>query len=330
MSDPLTTTLRLTQPTVGGDSGTWGTLLNSNWSYVDQAGNQAVNVNVGGLSTYTLTADGSSSDQARYAFYSFTGALTGNCTVTIPSNTKLGLFTNETTGGHNVILTTGSGDTLSIPADGYYYWFWCDGTNVNAVPLGVQTLRVQPTGLLEVGTFNNLSASAYLLSVENPSGGAAQFMNSDTSIAGSSVMVRSDSASKVTLIAFNTGASTVGSVTLNASANGVLYNTTSDRRLKMPVGLITDSARIIDGLKPRLFLWKNRVSDKPEAGFFAQEAARVFPQAVRRGRGKPGRKGFEPWQMDNSTLLPVVIAEMQALRKRVAQLERKLLKAGRG
>ena len=46
-----------------------------------------------------------------YAVYNFTGALTTDRTVTLPSCAKIGYAINNTTGGHNVILSAG-GTTL--------------------------------------------------------------------------------------------------------------------------------------------------------------------------------------------------------------------------
>jgi hypothetical protein len=119
---------------VGGDSGLWGGLLNSDMTYIDEAINQSVTVNIADTNV-TLTADGSSSDQARYLRYNFTGALTADRTVTLPANVKVGWASNNTTGGHNVILSAG-GTTLSITNSGWNF-FYCDGTNVTAPTIGV-------------------------------------------------------------------------------------------------------------------------------------------------------------------------------------------------
>lgn len=132
MADPQTTALRLSQPVVGGDSGTWPVTLNNDWTYVDQAVAGSVSISINGLTTYTLTADGSSSDQARYAALVFTGALSGDCTVTLPSVAKgFGWVSNQTSGSHNVILTCGGGQNLTVPpcTSLQYMLFSTDGSN---------------------------------------------------------------------------------------------------------------------------------------------------------------------------------------------------------
>jgi hypothetical protein len=108
-----------------------------------------------------------------------------------------------------------------------------------------------------------------------------------------------------------------GSVT--NSAGTTFYNTTSDARLKINDGSIEpdEAARIIEGLRPRWFRWKAAPGADSQPGFMAQQVARVFPWAVTRGERRK-----DQWQMDASKLLPIVITELQALRKRVAQLEK--------
>lgn len=147
MADTLTTTLRLTEPTVGGDSGTWGTLLNNDLVYIDEAINQTVTVNVADTNV-SLTSDGSSSDQARYLQYNITGAWTADRTITLPGNAKVGWVINNTSGGHNVILSAG-GTTLSV-YPGATMLFACDGTNVAPLFPGWQ----------ELGTFTASAASS--------------------------------------------------------------------------------------------------------------------------------------------------------------------------
>jgi len=153
MADPLTTSVRFTQPTIGADTGLWPTYLNSNWAYADEAINQTISVAIPDTNI-TLTADGTSADQARYKRYNFTGALTAQRTVTIPNVQRDGQATNNTTGGFNVVLSAG-GTTLALPADGYIYNWVCDGaTNIALAQEGTTALKAAsgyvnlPNGIL--------------------------------------------------------------------------------------------------------------------------------------------------------------------------------------
>lgn len=129
----LTATVRATKPTVGGDTGLWGGEINNDLDAFDESINQSVTVNIADTNI-SLLADGSTGDQARYARYSFTGALTADRTVTLPASQKIGWASNNTSGGHNVILSAG-GTTLKIAGSGWTF-FQCDGTNVTSPSVG--------------------------------------------------------------------------------------------------------------------------------------------------------------------------------------------------
>ncbi len=136
MADTFTSTLRLQQPTVGADAATWGGYLNTDLVLIDNAINGVAAINIAGLASYSLTVANGAVDQARNLVYNFTGALSANCTVTLPANVKYGWATNTTTGGHAVILTTGVGNSLTLPTSAYNVFFSCDGTNVFAPSVG--------------------------------------------------------------------------------------------------------------------------------------------------------------------------------------------------
>lgn len=111
----------------------------------------------------------------------------------------------------------------------------------------------------------------------------------------------------------------------NINASGTVgatsFNTTSDQRLKYDQGLIENSGAIIDSLTPRWFAWRDSPDLGPQPGFFAQEVYESFPWAVSVGVGEPGEADFQPWRIDVDKLMPLVIAEIKALRARVAVLE---------
>jgi hypothetical protein len=110
---------------------------------------------------------------------------------------------------------------------------------------------------------------------------------------------------------------TVGSITTNASATA--YNTSSDERLKKNFTVVDTSGSIIDQINVYKFDWKTGGNGY---GPKAQELYTVFPDAVTPGRGKPGDKDFQPWGWDASKLVPVLVKEIQDMRKRLAALER--------
>jgi hypothetical protein len=125
-------------------AGAWGTPNSFNMTLVEQVQGGTggvVSINIGGLTTFTLSTAQGATDQSRPFLQSFTGALPADCTVTIPNVARtMGFAQNLTSGFHQVILSAGAGTTLAIPADGAWYWYSCDGaTNVSAPFIGLSS-----------------------------------------------------------------------------------------------------------------------------------------------------------------------------------------------
>jgi hypothetical protein len=109
----------------------------------------------------------------------------------------------------------------------------------------------------------------------------------------------------------------VGEITTGLSATK--YTTSSDERMKEGFRAF-DSGAILDAVTMYQFDWKaGGIGYGPKA----QELHAVFPIAVATGSegDQPGDETFRPWSWDASTLVPILIAEVQSLRKRMAALE---------
>lgn len=109
--------------------------------------------------------------------------------------------------------------------------------------------------------------------------------------------------------------SQVGSATV--SAIGTAFNTTSDERLKTNIE-DAEYADIIDGIRVREFEFVKDTSCRRIRGFIAQELYEVVPDAVTVGGEDPES---EPWMVEYSKLMPILVLELQSLRRRVALLE---------
>ena len=107
----------------------------------------------------------------------------------------------------------------------------------------------------------------------------------------------------------------VGSITSNTSVT--LYNTTSDQRLKQNIVDAPEFGSVIDSLQVRSYDWKTDHTHQ-RAGFVAQELVTVAPEAV--------HQPVDPDDMmavDYSKLVPMLVKEIQSLRKRILTLENK-------
>jgi len=146
----------------------------------------------------------------------------------------------------------------------------------------------------------------------------------------------------------------IGSISRVTTTNAVVYNTTSDYRLKNNQAPLTGSGEFIDALKPKTWEWaENGIK---AAGFVAHEFAEVSPSsvtgekdgsreeeyevspavaattdedgkeltpaiaAVKATRTVPVYQGM---QASSSEVIANLVAELQSLRKRISQLEAK-------
>jgi len=104
-----------------------------------------------------------------------------------------------------------------------------------------------------------------------------------------------------------------GSIVSNGSVT--LYNTTSDQRLKENIVNAPEFGDVIDALQVRSFDWKSNQKHQ-RAGFIAQELVTVAPEAVHHPVNEE-----EMMAVDYSKLVPMLVKEIQSLRKRIAALE---------
>ena len=118
------------------------------------------------------------------------------------------------------------------------------------------------------------------------------------------------------------GATSRGSIDYNRAGGLVRYNTTSDYRAKDIYGAWDDAGATIDALKVYRGKMHGATLERPM--MIAHEAQAVVPYAVsgeKDGVDKDGKPVYQ--QMDHQVLVPLLIAELQAVRARLAALEAK-------
>jgi hypothetical protein len=125
--------------------------------------------------------------------------------------------------------------------------------------------------------------------------------------------------SSATLVSFNNGNGEVGTITTSGSATA--YNTSSDYRLKENVVAIAGATARLKQLKPKRF---NFIADSDTTvdGFLAHEVAEVIPEAVTGAKDAVDDDGNAVYQgIDQSKLVPLLVATIQELEARIAALE---------
>jgi len=122
---------------------------------------------------------------------------------------------------------------------------------------------------------------------------------------------------------FNYAGSTIGSITQSGTA-AVLYNTTSDYRLKTVLGEVANSGQRIDALQPVEYTWND--NGERARGFLAHQFQEVYSSSVSGTKDAVDAEGkpvYQAMQASTSEVMADLVAEIQSLRARVAQLETK-------
>ena len=110
-----------------------------------------------------------------------------------------------------------------------------------------------------------------------------------------------------------------GSITYNRAGGLVAYNVTSDYRAKDIYGPVLNSGTLIDSVPVYMGKMKDATQERPM--FLAHETPVYAHTGVKDAVDADGNPVYQ--QMDASSLIPVMWAELQSLRARVAQLESK-------
>jgi hypothetical protein len=105
-----------------------------------------------------------------------------------------------------------------------------------------------------------------------------------------------------------------GTISYNRAGGLVAYNVTSDYRAKDIIGPVTNSGALIDSVPVYMGKMKDATQERPM--FIAHETPAYAHTGVKDAVDKDGNPVYQ--QMDASALIPVMWAEIQSLRKRLA------------
>ena len=301
-----------------------GKLVFGTGSSVRAAIDSSGNVGIGTASpNYLLTVKGTSS--ASTPIISVTDAVSNT-----GKHLKFGLDTSTGSGfgwlqythegtAHEKIKINPSGGSVEL----------CSGTTV-----------ASSTGLAVTGTMSatgTISTTGNLAVTTTGSFGSGQVAFGQVRIgfasgqtAGLSNVSNDDSSGALFQTFARANGTTIGSISRVGTTDAVVYNTTSDGRLKENLRDFTDSGRLIDALKPRVFDWKSDTdgNGKDVIGFVAQEEHAADPVFAHIGAISVGDDDpttiTKQWQRSDAALIPILVAELQSLRKRLAALESKI------
>jgi hypothetical protein len=113
-----------------------------------------------------------------------------------------------------------------------------------------------------------------------------------------------------------------------SGTTAVVYNTTSDYRLKENIQPFSNALQRIAALKPCTYTWKASPEEVGE-GFIAHELAEVCPLAVTGKKDAVDEDGNPKYQgIDTSVLVATLTAAIQELSAKVTALEEQVLNLG--
>lgn len=156
--------LRLELQATGENQNTWGTKTNNNLELLADAIAGHVSVAVGGSGNYTLTTANAVTDEARRAFITLSGTLTGARSIIVPSTAKTYIFRRNTTGVFDITVKTDTGTGVTLPSTGIAVVV-CDGTETYALAVADYLLKSggEVTGIVSVSVSTSVSSTAALV-----------------------------------------------------------------------------------------------------------------------------------------------------------------------
>lgn len=116
----------------------------------------------------------------------------------------------------------------------------------------------------------------------------------------------------------------IGGILTNSTNTGLIYSTSSDYRLKTNLEPLTGALARLEALPVHRFHWNGHTKSQKVDGFLAHEAQAVVPESVVGAKDALDAEGNPIYQgIDQSKLVPLLVAAVQELTARVAALESK-------
>jgi microcystin-dependent protein len=127
MASTYTTSLKIQQMGNGEDSGTWGTITNTNWNLIEAAVAGVTQITMANAN-YTLSNLNGTADEARSMVLAVGGTNSAIYQVIAPLVPKFYVVTNNTVGGYAITIGASTGAIITVPSNTTVQ-VYCDGTN---------------------------------------------------------------------------------------------------------------------------------------------------------------------------------------------------------
>jgi hypothetical protein len=277
----------------------------------------------------TSTATSGDSASAKIQIQANTSATTGDALISlqrgqaaasISSDSPLGkiLFADNAGNEYGVIQCRTDGSSGSGDYPGRLVF----ATTSDGAASPTERMRIKENGNLLINTTTEGAGIGFSTKLAIEGTDVAVFKNSAGSSANLIYAWNAATSGNNAFFGFGTeGTYTArGSINYNRSGGVVAYNTTSDYRAKTLIGEIENPGETIDALKVYRGVMNGATVERPM--LVAHEAQEVAPYCVTGEKDAVDDDGNPIYQqMDHQVLVPLLIAEIQSLRQRVAALE---------
>ena len=272
-----------------------------------------------GAARYQMTGPSGGGNHSWYVANSGTAGNTVSFTQAMTLNASGNLGIGTTSPATKFVVSDGGGIGFEFaPASGLvqsynrstsaYSTFICDGSLFIWRPSGTEAMRLTAAGELLVGTTSNSPGAKFGVLSANSGNGIFVTNTSGTSSYNAAAF-------------YNNGTTFSNTGAIVVSGSTTAYNTSSDRRLKDNIAPADNAGSVIDAIEVVKHDWK--VGGHTRYGMIAQDLHMVAPEAVSVGDADDVEDFKNPWGVDYSKLVPMLVKEVQSLRKRVAELEAK-------
>jgi hypothetical protein len=228
---------------------------------------------------------------------------------------KIGYITDATAANTGYIIPYDGSGFLSIHTN-----FSSGGIKFHTSTSNTERARIDSSGNLLVGTTSKIAGvDAPIQAYAN---GGSTILAQQVSITADNLSLwNSASSGNQVFAGFYTDnpSSLRGSITYNRATGLVVYGTTSDYRSKDILGPVVNSGALIDAVPVYMGKMKGATQERPM--FIAHETPAYAHTGEKDAVDAEGKPIYQ--QIDTSALIPVLWAEIQSLRQRVAALESK-------
>ncbi|MGN7885384.1 tail fiber domain-containing protein [Dyadobacter sp. 22481] len=183
------------------------------------------------------------------------------------------------------------------------------------------TTKILPTSAVQTGSiWNGTSNMSGFEVINNPNGDAFVGIQRTQGLSANLHLGKAAGAAvNSAFLAYYVNGASVGGILYNGA--GVNYVTTSDQRLKENIRTTKFGLEALKTVKVYDYNFKADQTKSLSTGVLAQELHKVYPQAVTVG-GADAKTN--PWQVDYSKLVPMLVKSVQELNQTVESLNQKV------